>query len=65
MLSYEELLIVMGQQITFERNQKAAAIDQTAGRDQLFVHLCSAWISLRALPNASRVWTFKYFVLQA
>jgi len=42
MLSYEELLIVMGQQITFERNQKAAAIDQTAGRDQLFVHLCSA-----------------------
>lgn len=33
MLSYEELLIVLRLQITFER-------DQTAGRDRLFGHLC-------------------------
>jgi hypothetical protein len=35
MLSNEELLIALRRQINFERDQKAAAIDQTTGRDRL------------------------------
>jgi hypothetical protein len=38
MVSNEELLIVLGRQINFDRDQKAAAIDQTAGRDRLYGH---------------------------
>jgi len=35
MLSNEELLIILRQQINFDRDQKAAAFDQTTGHEQL------------------------------
>lgn len=38
MLSNEELLIILKQQINFDRDQKAAAIDQTTGHEQLVDH---------------------------
>ena len=38
MLSNEELLIILRQQINYEKDQKAAAIDQTTGCKQLVYH---------------------------
>jgi hypothetical protein len=48
MLSNEELLIALRRQINFDRNQKAAAIDQTTGRNRLFGHLCCSFLKISA-----------------
>jgi hypothetical protein len=45
MLSNEELLIVLGGQINFYGDQKAAAIDQITGREQWFGHIwCMVYV---------------------
>jgi hypothetical protein len=46
MLSNEELLIVLWWQINFDRDQKAAAINQTNGCGRLFGHIWSISLAI-------------------